>query len=53
MLEKRKYKKAMYIYGGIILTIVIMIWAIYVNQRNTLINLRSNEMISIAKIIPP
>lgn len=50
MLEKRKYKKAMYIYGGIILTIVIMIWAIYVNQRNTLINLRSNEMISIAKI---
>lgn len=50
MLDKRKYKKAIYLYGIIILTIIIMIWTIYVNQRNMLIDLRKNEMISIAKI---
>lgn len=52
MLEKRKYKykKAIYIYGIIIFAIAMMIWTIYINQRNTLINLRCNEMISIAKI---
>lgn len=50
MLEKTKYKKAIYIYGIIILAIIVMIWTIYINQRNALIDLRSNEMISIAKI---
>lgn len=52
MLEERKYKykKNIYIYGIIILVIAAMIWTIYIHQRNTLIDLRSNEMISIAKI---
>ena len=52
MLEKRKfrYKSIIWIYGIVILTIMIVIWMIYINQRNTLIALRSDEMISIAKI---
>ena len=47
---KHSYKKTIYIYILLIIFIISMIWTIYINQKNILINLRSDEMISIAKI---
>lgn len=48
--RKYKYKNIIWIYIVVIVIITTMIWMIYINQKNILISLRSNEMISLAKI---
>ena len=41
---KHSYKKTIYIYILLIIFIISMIWTIYINQKNILINLRSGDI---------